>query len=610
MLNPEQQVGGSRGFFACGLHTDNEESRGKNMEPRNKQCRRWDWLAGWGLFATTAAVVIWQNSRLGVLWDLSYILENAYRISLGQMPYRDFPLPYAPLTFVIQAALIKLTGRVFWHHVIYCALAGSAATLLTWRILMRVWRPANHARAAAFLLSVPLVVLGIYGIFPHPFYDCDCTLAVLVSVSLLLRAGDRRFPPALSLIAGMVAVAPALTKQNTGLAYLASTTLAMMCLLLINWRDARLKRGYVLVMSGIATGLLAAALVIHFTAGINNYRIWTVQFAAQRRMPAMADMLAVFDNRLLLWWVAASALGWVLLTFARSKRWLAIAAGVLMSMPFAWAVASLGTGEDAADRVVGLLSLWPWLLIVGLVAAAIHIVPRPMPDTAPEISGEVGDQFVQVLPFIAIATVEGAFLSQQVWGSTYALWPLAMLLLGSTLAVISRRVQQRWVLEIVLPAVIAGCLLLSGGYYVWSHERLDYASIGEGERQHSHMPALRGLTVLGPWLPQFDELARYAQEQIPAGDALLMIPGEDLFYYATGRKPQFPVLMFDRTVNPYSPEEIADLVKRRNMRWLVVKRDLQLNADPVEERARLMDLLGREFRRVEELDNYQVYRRE
>ncbi len=76
------------------------------------------------------------------------------------------------------------------------------------------------------------------------------------------------------------------------------------------------------------------------------------------------------------------------------------------------------------------------------------------------------------------------------------------------------------------------------------------------------------------------------------------------------RKPQFPVLMFDGTVDPYSPEEIADLVKRRNVRWLVVKRDLQLNADPVEDRARLMDLLGREFRRVEELDNHQVYRRE
>ena len=49
---------------------------------------------------------------------------------------------------------------------------------------------------------------------------------------------------------------------------------------------------------------------------------------------------------------------------------------------------------------------------------------------------------------------------------------------------------------------------------------------------------------------------RFADQEIPRDDGLLMIPGEDLFYYATGRRPRFPVLLFDHTVNPYSPEEI------------------------------------------------------
>ena len=80
---------------------------------------------------------MWQNSRLAVLWDLSYILENSYRISLGQIPYRDFPFPYAPGTFLMQALLIKLTGRVFFHHVLYCALIGGLGTVVTWRILIR-----------------------------------------------------------------------------------------------------------------------------------------------------------------------------------------------------------------------------------------------------------------------------------------------------------------------------------------------------------------------------------------------------------------------------------------------------------------------------------------
>src|SRR5438067_9246927 len=134
------------------------------------------------LFLATAAVVGWQNSRLAVLWDLIYVLENAFRISLVQVPYRDFPFPYAPLTFLVQSAIIKLTGRVFWHTIVYCAVVGGAATLLTWRIVLRGLRDPTNARSLAFILSLPLIALGIYCIFPHPFYDPDCTFAVLVSL--------------------------------------------------------------------------------------------------------------------------------------------------------------------------------------------------------------------------------------------------------------------------------------------------------------------------------------------------------------------------------------------------------------------------------------------
>src|SRR5882724_5981504 len=100
-----------------------------------KRSRKWFyWLPALLLALASASVVFWQNARLAVLWDLSYILENSYRISLGEVPYRDFPFPYAPLTFLTQAALIKLTGRVFSHHILYCAVAGGLSTLLTWRI--------------------------------------------------------------------------------------------------------------------------------------------------------------------------------------------------------------------------------------------------------------------------------------------------------------------------------------------------------------------------------------------------------------------------------------------------------------------------------------------
>src|SRR6202171_1005233 len=123
-------------------------------------------LASLFLFLATALVVVWQNSRLAVLWDLSYTLENSYRISLGDVPYRDFPFAHAPLTFLIQAALIQLTGRVFWHTTASGAVIVGLSTVLPWRILLNVLRNVvSRPRLHAFLWSLPLIPLGIYCVF-------------------------------------------------------------------------------------------------------------------------------------------------------------------------------------------------------------------------------------------------------------------------------------------------------------------------------------------------------------------------------------------------------------------------------------------------------------
>src|SRR5208337_5512794 len=110
------------------------------------------------------------------------------------------------------------------------------------------------------------------------------------------------------------------------------------------------------------------------------------------------------------------------------------------------------------------------------------------------------------------------------------------------------------------------------------------------------------LSVRGAWIPQFEELLRFSEREIPRQEGLLMIPGEDLFYYSSGRRPRFPVLMFDHTVNPYSPEKILQLSRARDIRWLIVKRELQLQTDSVEHKDLLLELLRQNFQQVESLD--------
>ena len=558
----------------------------------------WDWAAAAFLFLATAAMVGWQNSRLGVLWDLSYILENSWRIAAGDVPYRDFPFPYAPGTFLVQSWLIRVTGRVYFHHVVYCAVAGGLATVLTWRIVVCLLRRTLPSfRLVAFLLAAPLTLLGIYCILPHPFYDPDCTFVILCCVFLLLRLERREFPPLRSFLVGFVCIVPLFVKQNTGLAFVASVAAAAAMLAAQEvWRLRRIP-GSIWLLFGMAAGLGAAALLIHFAAGLNNYWHWTVQFAAARRLPGLSEMFGAYRNPLLLVWFAAFAGGaYLMRRTARPGRMLSFFSVMLMVAPFAWAAFYLLVDDDPAERAERLLALWPFVLLISFFFALWQM--------------RQGLTLSRLLPFVLIGTVQGAFLSQQLWGSTYAIWPLLIILLAGVLADLFRLGGENSLRKIEWVAgIAAACLLVSGTFYAASHERLSYADLSNGEMARSTLPALRGLSVRGPWIPQFEELVRFTEREVPRNQGLLMIPGEDLFYYATGRHPQFPVLMFDHTINPYSPEEILEISRRRNICWLVIKKNLQLNEDPLENRTRLFELLRGDFAPVQSLANYDVYRK-
>jgi len=558
----------------------------------------WDWAAAFFLFLGTSAIVVWQNSRLAVLWDLSYILENSYRISLGDFPYRDFPFPYAPGTFLIQALLIRLTSRVFFHHVLYCAIIGGLGTVVTWRILLHVLRGALPAfRLVAFLLAAPLTVLGIYCVFPHPFYDPDCTFAILCGVLLLLQLERKGFPPPRAFLAGIVLIVPLFVKQNTGLAFLATAALAVVILIAREaWHRQRVS-GYAWLLAGMAAGLGAAMLLIHSTVGMKNYLHWTVQFAASRRLPRISEMFAPYQNPWLLLWFAAFAAGALLLRRnRRGSQMPSLLSVSLMAAPFAWALLYLVVEDDPSERAERLLALWPVVLLISLVFALWN--------------ARKGLNLSRLLPFILIGTVQGAFLSQQLWGSTYAIWPLLIILLAGVPAELFRLGREKSSREIELLAGVAALsILVSGASYVASHERLKYADLSTGEMARSTLPALAGLSMRGPWIPQFEELVRFTDHEIPKDQGLIMIPGEDLFYYATGRRPRFPVLMFDHTINPYSPEEIVEISQSRNICWLILKKNLQLSRDPVEDKARLLNLLRADFAPVQSLANYEIYRR-
>ena len=64
--------------------------------PTRSAWRLRDAIAATALFLATAAFTLWQNTRVAVLWDISFLLDTSYRFSLDQLPYKTLPFSLRP----------------------------------------------------------------------------------------------------------------------------------------------------------------------------------------------------------------------------------------------------------------------------------------------------------------------------------------------------------------------------------------------------------------------------------------------------------------------------------------------------------------------------------
>jgi hypothetical protein len=459
-------------------------------------------------------------------------------------------------------------------------------------------------------MASPLAFLGIYGVYPHPVYDSDCAFSILLALLLLQRLdwdgkavhsfGNTWLAP---LTAGSAAALPVFFKQNMGLPFLLAVGAGMMALMVAN----RSSPGSALpmkVLAGMLTTTLAGLALIEATAGLGNYLHWTVAFAAERRLPGLAPMLGVYQQPYFLWMLAVFLPGVAILSFPMNqrgrtpRRWPQIAAFCLLAAPFASCLVFLFLNQDPDDRADSLLALWPTLLVASAAVAVSALVRGLRQSHAP---------FSLLMPFLLLAAIHGTFLSQQLWGSSYAIWPLLILLMGYLLGWLWHRAPN---LAPPLAAIAALSLLVCGALYSLSHERLNYIQLSDAPIEHATLPALRGMSTPGPYLPDFEDLVRFSASEIPMDDALLLLPGEGPFYFATGRRPRFPVLLFDRTTNPYSPEQLISEALREHVRWIIVKRRLQLTEDqlPDPTMPEVEALVEKQFALYRRLGGYDVYR--
>jgi hypothetical protein len=534
------------------------------------------------LFAASAIFALWRNTQVAVLVDLSYVLNTATRIAAGDVPYSQFPLVLAPGEFLAQGLLIKAFGPHFFVQIAYATILCGLGTALAYTIARRVLDTAVARPAAlAAILSVPLVPLGIYAIYPHPFYDPDTCLAVLATLAAILAARDRP-TPARGLVAGALLAVPVFIKQTIGGAFLVFMIVALLV-------DALAQPGrrasFRWIMAGLVICLGLEVAALQLVVGIDNYLTWTWSFALSGRGVTL-ERIRTFVDPSIIW----PGLLIVVLAFATRALPVGLRAAVFLGILLAAFVARASSPSSFVNVNV--------LLPPVFLAASVLAILATARD---------GVRFETILPLSLAGTVTAAWMSNGLNGSSYGIFPLLIVALAALVRDLGRFVPGR--IAPMTGIMLASILALSGTAYTLTNARLRFADVNaQGPVVQSEFPSLAGLSGRGPYIRDLDAILFWIRDNVPADDGFVFLPGEDPAYFALDRRPRLPSVYFFDVANPYSPAEIARLADQAGLRWVFVKDRLQLIEEPPLEQG-LIVALTEHATLTAQVGPYRVYRR-
>jgi hypothetical protein len=537
------------------------------------------------LGGASAAFTLWQNLHVAALVDIAFIVNTAMRIAAGDVPYLDFPLVLAPLVFLTQGLLIKIFGPAYPVQIAYATILSGIATALAYAIVRRLLAEVVAApRTLAAILTLPLVPLGIYGIYPSPFYDPDACLAVLVSVAAILAARGRSTTRARWVLAGALLTIPVFVKQNIGGTYLVVAVAALAAEAL--WRPSA-RASFRWCVVGLGGALALEGLILQLVVGIDNYLRWTLGFALSGRGLAAEKLAPFTDVRLL--WPGLS----ILLLVLVSQRLPSRARGAIF-------VAALLAAIPAIALVPGLALAAPQFFPPVLTAASILAVIRVATD---------GPDFETLLPLVLTATTAGAVLSQGLGSSTYGIFSLLVLALAALVRLVGQYVDKPVRVASLTGVLLSVLLTLSGTSYVLTSTRLSFVDVNAaGEVTRSTFPSLAGLSAAGPYIADLDAMLFWARDNVAPDEPMVFLPGEDPAFFALGRPPRLPSVYFYDVANPYSPAEIVTFADVIGLRWVFVKDRLQLREEPPLNQA-LIAALTEDATLVARVSAYRIYRR-
>ncbi|MFH1313799.1 MAG: hypothetical protein ABIJ00_11320 [Candidatus Eisenbacteria bacterium] len=148
-------------------------------------------------------------------FDQSILFDGSYRVLSGQVPYRDFVLPFGPMAFWLHALFFKVLGVSYLSYIVGAAVINVVATLLS-VIVVRLVLPSMRVLSYAGGL---LTAVWFYPPFGTPWVDQTAFFFSFAALAVLLAAitrdrEDFRKSGLLIGLSGCLAFSSFISKQN------------------------------------------------------------------------------------------------------------------------------------------------------------------------------------------------------------------------------------------------------------------------------------------------------------------------------------------------------------------------------------------------------------
>lgn len=210
-------------------------------------------IFGWLVVVSLLIFAYYINIKAGERGFLqsnqSFVFDGGYRIISGQIPYKDFIIPFGPITFWIQGIFFKLLGVNYLSFIYSASFFNVLATICSFAILKLFFPRQDLLSYIAGLLTAIWFYPPFGTTYPENTAFFFSLAALTFIIGAIINNPDSARSSLLVLISGCLASLSFISKQNVGLLILPLYFLLITAAYLPDLR--RVRNNYVVFSSGI-----------------------------------------------------------------------------------------------------------------------------------------------------------------------------------------------------------------------------------------------------------------------------------------------------------------------------------------------------------------------